>query len=102
MGVFGRRLEVVVAEQHADLIIVDSEGQLQPVLYQMFLMGTRAADHALGGLALLDGAAVGGNPIVMLVAPIQILNKKSGYFAVIDFTEPCAGQPDAAARLIGT
>ena len=67
----------------------------------MLFMGAGAADHALGGFALLNGAAVGGNPVIVLVAPIEVFNKEPGYFAVIDFAEPGARQPDAAARLVG-
>jgi hypothetical protein len=52
----------------------------------VFLVGTGAANHALGGLSLFDGAAVGGDPIVVLVAPIEVFNEESGDFAVIDFT----------------
>ena len=77
------------------------ERQFQPVLHQMFLMGAGAADHALGGLALLDGAAVGGDPVVVLVAPIEVFNREPGDFPVIDFAEPGARQPDAAVRLVG-
>ena len=101
MGIFGGRLEVIVAKQHANLVVGGGQRQFQPILHQMFLVGARPAHHALGGLALLYGAAVGGDPIVVLVTPIQVFNEKAGNFTVIDFPEPGAGQPDAALRLVG-
>lgn len=101
MGVFGGRLEVIITEQHADVTGFAGKRQFQPILHQMFLVGAGAADHALGRLALLNGAAVGGDPVVVLVAPVQILNEKPGDLAVIDVTKPRAGQPYAAASLFG-
>lgn len=58
----------------------------------MFLALTRAANHTLGRFPPLYDPAIGLQPIIPLVTPLQVFEVQSRYFALVDIAQPCAGE----------
>src|SRR4051812_1845363 len=63
----------------------------------MLLLGPRAPERALSRLALFGDAVVGGEPVIALVAPIELVEIAPGRLAIIDVAKPRPGEPDARA-----
>jgi len=101
LGHVGRRDEGIVAQHHRAFAAIKAQGQFKPVLNEMFLLDARPPHHALRGLSRLKDVAIGGKPVVALVAPVEFVKIAPGGLAIIDVAQSGAGKADAAALGLG-